>query len=62
MLKPLKPISFMNEMHDYEFKVFSKTFEFELRSSKNKIFTLFVPKTQSINMFCIKIKEHIIFV
>ena len=43
-------------------KIFFKNIWIQLRSSKNKIFTLFVPKTQSINMFCIKIKEHIIFV
>ena len=57
MQKTLKPTYFMDEMHKYEFKSFSKI---QLRSSKNKITTLFVPKIQSMNMFCIKIKEHII--
>ena len=60
MEKPLKPTYFMNEMHDYEFKSFSKTLEFNLDLPKTRFFTLFVPKTQTINIFCIKIKIHII--
>ena len=60
MQKPLKRIYFINKMHDYEFKSFSKNIWIQPWSSKNKIFTLFVPKTESINMFCIKIKENII--
>ena len=57
MQKPLKPIYYINEMHDYEFKSFSKTFEFNPDLPKTRFFTLFVPKTQSINIFYIKNQE-----
>ena len=60
MQKPLKPTYFKNEMHKYEFKIFSKTLEFNPNLPKIRFFTLFFPKTQTINIFCIKIKEHII--
>ena len=51
---------FMNEMHEYEIKSFSKTLEFHPYLPQSKIFNQFVHKTQALNIFCIKIKEHII--
>ena len=60
MQKPLKPTYFMNEMHEYEFKSFSKTHEFNLDLPK-AIFSPFLSlKLKQKNIFCIKIKEHII--
>ena len=44
----------MNEMQEYEFKSFSKTFEF---NPDLQIFNQFVLKSQTLNTFCIKIKE-----
>ena len=49
----------MNEMHEYEFKSFPKTLEFNPELPKQDFHTFF-PKTQTKNIFCIKIKEHII--
>ena len=49
----------MNEMHEYEIKSFSKTHEFNPDLPK-KEFNQFVLKTQTLNTFCIKIKEHVI--
>ena len=62
MQKTLKPTYFINEMHEYEFKNFSKTHEFNLDIPKTRFstFFFFVPKNQSMNIFCIKIIEHII--
>ena len=59
MQKTLKPNNFMNEMHENEFKSFSETFVFNPKLQKN-IFTLFTPKFQPMNIFCIKIIEYII--
>ena len=61
MQKPLKPTYFMNEMHEYEFKSFSKKHEFNPDLSKTRFSTFLSPKIQTLNIFCIKIKEHIIF-
>ena len=47
----------MNKMHEYEMKSFSKTLEFNPDLPKNKIFNLFVLKSQTLNTFCIKIKK-----
>ena len=60
MQKLLKPQYFMNEMHEYEFKSFSKTVEFNLDLPKTKIFNQFVHKIQALNIFCIKNKEQVI--
>ena len=60
MQKPLKPTYFMNEMHEYEFKSFSKTHEFNPDLPKTSFSTFLSPKSQTLNTFCIKIKEHII--
>ena len=51
--KTLKSIDFMNEMHEYEFKSFSKTFVFNPKLSKTRLWHLFAPKFQS--------KEHILY-
>ena len=59
MQKHLKAQWFMNEMHEYEIKSFSKTHEFNPDLPK-KEFNQFVLKTQTLNTFCIKIKEHVI--
>ena len=40
--------------------MFFKNTLIQPKSSKNKIFNLFVLKSQTLNTFCIKIKEHII--
>ena len=58
--KLLKALCFMNEMHEYEIKSFSKTLEFNPDLPKTRFFNQFVLKTQTLNTFCIKIKEHII--
>ena len=60
MQKLLKSQYFMNEMHEYEIKSFSKTFEFNLDLPKTQFLINFSSKTQTLNIFCIKIKEHII--
>ena len=57
MQKLLKAHSFMNEMHEYEIKSFSKTLEFNSDLPKNKIFNQFDLKSQTLNTFCFKIKE-----
>ena len=60
MQKLLKAQCFMNEMHEYEIKSFSKTLEFNLDLPKTSVLINFSSKTQTLNTFCIKIKEHII--
>ena len=57
MQKLLKAQYFMNEMHEYEIKSFSKTLEFNPDPSKTRFFNQFVSKTQILKTFCIKIKE-----
>ena len=57
MQKLLKAHNFMNEMYEYEIKSFSKTLEFNSDLPKNKIFNQFDLKSQTLNTFCIKIKE-----
>ena len=52
MQKTLKPTYFMNEMHEYEFKSFSKTLEFNPDLSKQDYDT-FCPQNS--------IKEHILY-
>ena len=59
MQKLLKAQYFMNEMHEYEIKSVSKTLEFNPDLSK-KIFNQFDLKSQTLNTFCIKIKELLI--
>ena len=58
MQKLPKTQYFMNEMHEYEIKSFSETLEFNLDLPSFSI--NLSPKTQTLNTFCIKIKEHII--
>ena len=48
MQKLLKAQCFMNEMHEYDIKSFSKTLEFNLDLSKNKLFKQFVLKNTNI--------------
>ena len=60
MQKRLKAQCFMNEMHGYEIKSFSKTLEFNRDFPKTSFSTNLSSKTQTLNTFCIKIKEHII--
>ena len=60
MQKPLKSTYIMNEMHDYEFKSFSKTHEFNPDLPKTSFSTFLSSIIQTLNIFCIKIKEHII--
>ena len=57
MQKLLKAQYFMNEMHEYEIKSFSKTLEFNPDLPKTRFFNQFVSKTQILKTFCIKIKE-----
>ena len=57
MQKLLKAHSFMNEMHEYGIKSFSKTLEFNPDLPKKKNFNQFDLKSQTLNTFCIKIKE-----
>ena len=52
MQKTLKPTYFMNEMHEYDFKSFSKTLEFNPDLSKQDYDT-FCPQNS--------IKEHILY-
>ena len=59
MQKQLNPSDFMNEMHENEFKCFSKTWFFNPKL-QNKIFKLLPQNFQPLNMFCIKIIEYII--
>ena len=60
MQKLLKAQCFMNEMHEYEIKSFSNTHVFNLDLSKTSFSINFSSKTQTLNTFYIKIKEHII--
>ena len=57
MQKLLKAQYFMNEMHEYEIKSFSKTLEFNPDLPKTSFSTNLSPKTQTLSTFCIKIKE-----
>ena len=52
MKKTLKPTYFMNEMHEYEFKIFSKTLDFNLHLPKQDYDT-FYPQNS--------INEHILY-
>ena len=56
MQKLLKAQYFMNEMHEYEIKKFSKTLEFNPNLPKKNC-NQFDLKSQTLNTFCIKIKE-----
>ena len=59
MQKPLNPNNFMNEMHENEFKSFSKTLILN-PELQNKIFQNFLPLNfQPLNIFCIKIIEYL---
>ena len=60
MQKLLKAQYFMNEMHEYEIKSFSKTLEFNPDLPKTSFFNQLSSKTQTLSTFCIKIKEHVI--
>ena len=60
MQKLLKAQYFMNKVHEYEMKSFSKTLEFNPDLPKTRFFNQFDLKTQTLNTFCIKINEHII--
>ena len=57
MQKLLKAQYFMNEMHEYEIKSFSKTLEFNPNLPKTSFSTNLSPKTQTLSTFCIKIKK-----
>ena len=51
----------MNRMHEYEMKCFSKTLVFNPYLPKTHFWiNLSSTTTQTLNIFCIKIKEHII--
>ena len=52
MQKPLKPLYFMNEMNEYEFKSFPKTLEFNPDLPKTR-FSHFFPQNSN--------KEHILY-
>ena len=52
MQKPLKPLYFMNEMYEYEFKSFPKTLEFNPDLPKTR-FSHFCPQNSN--------KEHILY-
>ena len=60
MQKLLKAHYFMNEMHEYEMKSFSKTLEFNPDLPKTSFSTNLSSTTQTFNTFCIKIKEFLI--
>ena len=60
MQKLLKAHSFMNEMHEYKIKFFSNTLEFNPNLPKTSFSTNLSSKTQTLNTFCIKIKEFLI--
>ena len=60
MQKLLKAQCFMNEIHEYEIKSFSKTLEFKPNLPKTSFSINFSSKTQTLNTFCIKIKEYTI--
>ena len=59
MQKLLKAQCFMNELHGYEIKIFSKTLEFNPDLPKISFQTICPQKMQTLNTFCIKIKEHV---
>ena len=59
-VETLKAHSFMNEMHEYEIKSFSKTLEFNPNIPKTSFSTNLSSKTQTLNKFCIRIKEFLI--
>ena len=59
MQKLLKAQCFMNEMREYEIKSFSKTLD-STQIFQKLVFQLIYLKTQTLNIFCIKIKEHVI--
>ena len=50
----------MNEMYEYESKSFPKTHEFNLDLPKTHFLINLSSKTQTLNTFCIKIKEFLI--
>ena len=60
MQKQLKTPYFMNKMHEYEFKSFPKAHKFDPNLPKTHFLINFSSKTQTLNISCIKIKEHII--
>ena len=61
MQKLLKEQCFMNEMHEYEIKSFSKILEFNPDLPKTKNFNQIFHKTQVVNIFFfIKNKEQVI--
>ena len=60
MLKFLKAQYLMNEMHEYKIKSISKTHEFNPDLPKTNFSINLSAKTQTLNTFYIKIKEHII--
>ena len=55
--KLLKALNFMNKIHEYEMKYFSKNASFEPSFPRIKIFKPFSLNSQASNMFCIKLKE-----
>ena len=57
MQKLLKAQCFMNEMREYEIKSFSKTLD-STQIFQKQVFQSIYLKTQTLNIFCIKIKEH----
>ena len=60
MQKLLKAHYFMNKMHEYEMKGFSKTLEFNLHRPKTSFSIKLSSKTQTLSTFCIKIKKLLI--
>ena len=61
MQKLLKAHCIMNKMHEYELKSFSKTLEFNPDLPKKSFSIKLSSKNQTLSIFCIKIKEHIIW-
>ena len=60
MQKLLKAHCYMNKMHEYEIKKFSKTLEFNTDLPKTRFSIKFILKAQTLNIFCIKIKKLLI--
>ena len=60
MQKLLKVQCFMNKMHKYEIKIFSKTLEFNPDLPKTRFSINLTLNSQALNTFCIKIKELLI--
>ena len=54
MQKLLKAQYFMNEMHEYEIKSFSKTLEFKPNLPKTSFSIKLSSKTQTINIFALR--------